>query len=258
MSKFCIKHNWANESVVDKDCPYCEIAALKQFNAQLSRQRDSICYRLEEVWDIGPEVIGDIMSWEWVDQSQECVERVQAENAALKTRLNGRTYFHDNARVEEDLAEANRQIDMLVEQLNSMTNQLDKAEERLAEMTELRDIAVDNFYKYYKLWQAQCTIAAESCNEADRLESKLAESEERMISHASMLLCDKHANHWGEMNDCPVCVSEALEARCREYTELIDGAYDIIEIWYASSPAQQKWKKEWMQKARDKGANPSW
>lgn len=40
--------------------------------------------------------------------------------------------------------------------------------------------------------------------------------------------------------------------------ELIDGAYDIIEIWNAESPAQIAWKKAWMAKARELGAHPSW
>ena len=40
--------------------------------------------------------------------------------------------------------------------------------------------------------------------------------------------------------------------------ELIDGAYDIIEIWKAESPAQISWKKAWMAKARELGAHPSW
>jgi hypothetical protein len=40
--------------------------------------------------------------------------------------------------------------------------------------------------------------------------------------------------------------------------ELLDGAYDIIEIWKAESPAQIAWKREWLAKAKELGANPSW
>lgn len=40
--------------------------------------------------------------------------------------------------------------------------------------------------------------------------------------------------------------------------ELINGAYDIIEIWKAESPAQISWKKAWMAKARELGARPAW
>jgi hypothetical protein len=40
--------------------------------------------------------------------------------------------------------------------------------------------------------------------------------------------------------------------------ELLDGAYDIIEIWKAESPAQIAWKQAWLTKAKELGANPSW
>jgi hypothetical protein len=40
--------------------------------------------------------------------------------------------------------------------------------------------------------------------------------------------------------------------------ELLDGAYDIIEIWKAESPSQKAWKTAWLSKARELGANPSW
>ena len=43
-----------------------------------------------------------------------------------------------------------------------------------------------------------------------------------------------------------------------DLVELVDGAYDIVEIWAAESPAQIAWKKAWMAKARKLGANPSW
>ena len=40
---------------------------------------------------------------------------------------------------------------------------------------------------------------------------------------------------------------------------MIDGAYDIVEIWNTDgSPYNKKWKKDWLGKARDKfGATPS-
>ena len=40
--------------------------------------------------------------------------------------------------------------------------------------------------------------------------------------------------------------------------ELIDGAYDIIEAWKPEGPFNKEWKKRWMEKARELGANPSW
>lgn len=40
--------------------------------------------------------------------------------------------------------------------------------------------------------------------------------------------------------------------------ELLDGAYDVVELWSAKTPAQAVWKKAWMAKARELGATPSW
>lgn len=31
--------------------------------------------------------------------------------------------------------------------------------------------------------------------------------------------------------------------------ELVDGAYNIVELWKAKTPSQQNWKDEWMTKA---------
>ncbi len=39
--------------------------------------------------------------------------------------------------------------------------------------------------------------------------------------------------------------------------ELIDGAYDIVEIWPAVTPAQKIWKRKWLDNARKHGAHPS-
>ena len=38
---------------------------------------------------------------------------------------------------------------------------------------------------------------------------------------------------------------------------LINGAYDIVELWKAETPSQQKWRAEWMAQARRNGAVPS-
>lgn len=39
--------------------------------------------------------------------------------------------------------------------------------------------------------------------------------------------------------------------------ELIDGAYDVVELWKVETPAQRKWRVEWLEKARKVGATPS-
>jgi len=42
-----------------------------------------------------------------------------------------------------------------------------------------------------------------------------------------------------------------LEAKNKRLRELVDGAKEIVEIANCTSPAQCKWKIEWMQKARE-------
>ena len=37
----------------------------------------------------------------------------------------------------------------------------------------------------------------------------------------------------------------------REVHELLDGCYDIIEIYNATTPAQKEWKKNWLKKAKN-------
>lgn len=39
--------------------------------------------------------------------------------------------------------------------------------------------------------------------------------------------------------------------------DLLDGTYDIVELWDAITPAQKKWKEEWLALARKHGAIPS-
>lgn len=40
--------------------------------------------------------------------------------------------------------------------------------------------------------------------------------------------------------------------------ELIDGAYDIVELFKPQSPSQEVWRTSWLKKARELGAQPCW
>ena len=42
-----------------------------------------------------------------------------------------------------------------------------------------------------------------------------------------------------------------LEAENKRLRELVDGATEVVEIFPCTSPAQERWKTEWMQKARE-------
>lgn len=40
--------------------------------------------------------------------------------------------------------------------------------------------------------------------------------------------------------------------------ELVDGAYEIVELFNPKSPAQKSWKENWLEKAKKLGASPEW
>jgi hypothetical protein len=48
-----------------------------------------------------------------------------------------------------------------------------------------------------------------------------------------------------------------LREVCKETRVLLDGAYDLVEIHGGGSPYNDKWRKNWMEKARSFGATPS-
>ena len=40
--------------------------------------------------------------------------------------------------------------------------------------------------------------------------------------------------------------------------ELVDGAYEIVELFKPDSPAAESWRRNWLDKARKAGAGPEW
>jgi len=38
--------------------------------------------------------------------------------------------------------------------------------------------------------------------------------------------------------------------------ELVDGAWEVVELYKPKSPAQAAWKRDWLRKAREVGAGP--
>lgn len=53
---------------------------------------------------------------------------------------------------------------------------------------------------------------------------------------------------------CDRCECGAHAAN-QELVELVDGAYEIVELFNATSPAQIEWKRAWLEKARKHGAS---
>ena len=48
---------------------------------------------------------------------------------------------------------------------------------------------------------------------------------------------------------------ETIKNRYEEAQSLIDGVYEIVELWKAESPSQIEWKKRWLENARKHGAS---
>lgn len=61
--------------------------------------------------------------------------------------------------------------------------------------------------------------------------------------------CEKHGLR---LRDCWQCENEA---ELLAATSLVDGAYSVVELWAAESPAQIAWKKWWLDTARAIGAS---
>lgn len=40
--------------------------------------------------------------------------------------------------------------------------------------------------------------------------------------------------------------------------ELVDGAYELVEIYKPDSPAAEAWRRNWLEKAIRAGAGPGW
>ncbi len=54
-----------------------------------------------------------------------------------------------------------------------------------------------------------------------------------------------------------LCDRSFARASSTEMRQLIDGAYDIVETWQVEGPGQALWRDDWLNRARECGANPS-
>ena len=65
------------------------------------------------------------------------------------------------------------------------------------------------------------------------------------------------ADNQSEDGVANAAIAEAAD-RMEELLELVDGAYDAVEIMRTDgSPYNTQWKKDWLTKAKECGANPS-
>jgi hypothetical protein len=60
-------------------------------------------------------------------------------------------------------------------------------------------------------------------------------------------------------SDDGVANAAIAEAATRMETMLglIDGCYDVVELWKGETPAQADWRRKWLASARECGATPT-
>lgn len=97
------------------------------------------------------------------------------------------------------------------------------------------DIRDDTFYG--QKWSIQNNIGMLDCE----LKAKDVQASNEIFNNNSTWVVTEFAN-------------PELNKGNEEMLSLIDGAYDIVELYKAKSPAQKKWKQEWLKKARKFGA----
>lgn len=77
-------------------------------------------------------------------------------------------------------------------------------------------------------------------------------------------LCARAGNSRGpfpqkQMADTRIGATVEINNLVRKIAELkglVDGAYEIVEMWNASSPSQREWRENWLKRAIANGASP--
>ncbi len=50
-------------------------------------------------------------------------------------------------------------------------------------------------------------------------------------------------------------VLAAMQAKYEDARSLIDGCYEVVELFDAKTPSQVEWRRKWLEAARQHGAN---
>ena len=96
-----------------------------------------------------------------------------------------------------------------------------------------------------------------STKEAGAMKREIHEQAYRKLMDTLGTLDPSLHNDVTAMNFASVRIMRLQDLLC-EAKSMIDGAYDIVEIWDTSgSPYNKQWKKDWLDKAKEKfGATP--
>ena len=92
------------------------------------------------------------------------------------------------------------------------------------------------------------TKLTEAQGDIDRLTKENKILTLKCASSLANNLCPDHRDKQAG-KPCLACEIDRLKAENKRLRELVDGAREIVEIANCTSPAQCKWKVEWMQKA---------
>jgi hypothetical protein len=100
------------------------------------------------------------------------------------------------------------------------------------------------------------------------LAAKAARRAGEMIHEVDYLICgdtgdDTFLKRWKEKFETFAPKAAAVnwpKDKNLAATALLDGVYDLVEIWQPSEAEvyNKKWRESWLSKARELGANPSW
>lgn len=60
-----------------------------------------------------------------------------------------------------------------------------------------------------------------------------------------------------EMSDTALTIRD-LEFKYEDARSLIDGCYEIVELFNPETPSQIEWKRKWLESARKHGASSCW
>ena len=147
-------------------------------------------------------------------------DKLEAENAALK---------------EYRTAEARRRAELYAAKVDAnwcLKNEIEAVRKELAEAR----LEIDKRDHWIK---ARDTLLAEARREVERIKKVL-----ELGCQDSESVCP----YWINMKDFEK-ENEHLEAENKRLRELVDGARVIVEVFQWSTPAQERWREEWLKKA---------
>lgn len=115
---------------------------------------------------------------------------------------------------------------------------------RIEELTESRD----HWKREWSLLNAGLDMAEDRIKEREAENKRLAALNDMFPQEIARLEDRVSAEYEAERADDRARIQE-LEAEVGRLRELVDGARVIVEVFQWSTPAQERWREEWLKKA---------